>query len=72
MAGAGKSSKTGGSAKGRQHIAHKGKYLRQWGRTAKHKELAWKKHLAKHPKDEAAKKNIALARPKLTSYKGMT
>jgi len=57
------------SHKGRQHIARKGKYLRQWTRTAKNKRKAWATHLKNHPKDKLAVNNIKLAGDKLTSYK---
>lgn len=63
------SSKSGSSAKGRQHANHKGKYLKQWTRSSKNKEKAWKAHLANHPNDKMAKESIAIARPKLTTYK---
>lgn len=59
----------GSSAKGRQHANHKGKYLKQLGRTAKNKEKAWKLHLANHPNDKRAATSIAIAKPKLTAYK---
>jgi hypothetical protein len=38
------------------------KYLRQFDRTYRNKEKAWKKHLKKYPKDERAKEQITKAR----------
>lgn len=49
-----KKQKIGGSSKkGRQNMVNKstGKYVRQAKRTEKHKQVAWKKHLEKHPND---------------------
>ena len=53
-----KSHKTAGSKKGRQNVAHKGKYLRQFDRTARNKARARKKHLKNHPNDVMARKLI--------------
>ena len=50
--------KSAGSKKGRQHVAHQGKYLRQFDRTAKNKVVARKKHLKKHPNDVMARELI--------------
>ena len=50
--------KTAGSKKGRQHVAHKGKYLRQFDRTARNKIKARKAHLKKHPNDLMARELI--------------
>jgi len=52
----------GGSKKGRQHGTHERKYSRQFDRTAKNKENAWSRHLAKHPKDLQAREQIKKAR----------
>lgn len=49
---------SGKSAKGRQHVARQRKYQKQFERTAKNKERAWKKHLANHPKDLQAREQI--------------
>ena len=59
----------GSSAKGRQHANHKGKYLRQWGRTYKNKEKAWARHMADNPKDTKAKADITVARTKIKAFK---
>mgnify|MGYP003394115359 CR=1 FL=1 len=53
-----KRSKAAGSKKGRQSMAHKGKYQKQFYRTAENKEKARKKHLEKHPNDLMAKAKI--------------
>jgi hypothetical protein len=53
-----KKSKTAGSKKGRQHDRHKMKCMRQFDRTSKNKNKAWKLHLKNHPNDVVAKKNI--------------
>lgn len=50
--------KAAGSKKGRQHVAHQRKYLKQFDRTAKNKARARKRHLEKHPNDLMAKKLI--------------
>ena len=50
--------KSAGSKKGRQHVAHQGKYKRQFDRTARNKTKARKEHLEKHPNDLIAKKPI--------------
>ena len=51
--------KVGGSSKkGRQHVAHARKYLKQMDRTASNKNKAWKLHLKNHPNDVVAQKNI--------------
>lgn len=59
---------SGASKKGRQHVNHAKKYLRQWTRVAKNKAKAWAKHLAGHPKDEVAKKNIGIAKDKIRKF----
>lgn len=51
-----------GSKKGRQHTAHKGKYQKQFYRTAKNKENTWSKHLSNHPNDEQARTQIKKAK----------
>jgi len=61
-------SQSGKSAKGRQHVANARKYLQQWTRTAKHKVKAWAKHLANHPNDEVAKRNIGIAKDKVKKF----
>lgn len=48
----------GGSKKGRRHSAHQVKYQKQKTRTARNKEIAWRKHLEKHPNDLAAQQNL--------------
>ena len=50
--------KSAGSKKGRQHVVHQGKYLRQFDRTARNKAKARGKHLEKHPKDLVARELI--------------
>ena len=51
--------KVGGSSKkGRQHVVHQRKCLRQFERTSKNKRGAWKLHLKNHPNDKVAIKNI--------------
>ena len=50
--------KSAGSKKGRQSVAHKGRYLRQFDRTAKNKEKARNRHIKEHPNDLMAKKLI--------------
>jgi hypothetical protein len=55
-------SKGGASKKGRQHVAHERKYQKQFTRTAKNKENAWSRHLAKHPKDLRAREQIKKVR----------
>ena len=54
--------KTAGSTKDRQHSKHQGKYLRQFDKTAKNKEIAWGKHRTRHPNDLQAKEQIKKAR----------
>jgi len=73
MPSATKSKIGGASKKGRQHVAHQRKCLRQWERTAKNKLKAWRKHLDKHPNDARAKENIGRAKDNLkTLGKGAT
>jgi len=48
--------------KARRQMTNRNKYLRQWARTAKNKEAAWKKHLANHPNDIQAKLAIEVTR----------
>ena len=50
--------KSAGSKKGRQSVAHKGKYLKQFDRTARNKAKARERHLEGHPKDLMARKLI--------------
>jgi len=48
----------GASKKDRQHVHHAHKCLRQFDRTSKNKDKAWKAHLANHPNDKVAAANI--------------
>lgn len=57
-----RSSIGGSSKKGRQHVAHERKYVKQKDRTAKNKERAWKRHLKNHPNDMRAKEDIKRVR----------
>ena len=50
--------KSAGSKKGRQHVAHQGKYQKQFDRTARNKAKARKEHLRKHPNDLMARELI--------------
>jgi hypothetical protein len=56
---------SGKSHKGRQHVNHAKKYLRQWMKTSKNKAKAWAKHLRNHPNDKDAQKNIGVAKEKV-------
>lgn len=58
-------SKGGSSKKGRQHGAHSKKYLKQWEKTARNKENAWKRHLEKYSNDKKAKEDIKKAKETL-------
>jgi hypothetical protein len=57
-----KSASGGGSKKGRQHVAHQKKCLKQKDRTRKNKEKAWKSHLENHPNDLKNREDIKKAR----------
>ena len=60
-----RSAKSGGSKKGRQHMAHARKSQRQWARTAANKEANWVLHEVKHPNDIKAKEAIKEAKKTL-------
>lgn len=53
-----KSHKVAGSKKGRQTVTQKGKYMKQFDRTARNKARARVKHLKKHPNDLKARELI--------------
>lgn len=46
----------------------KAKYLKQFDRTYRNKEKAWKKHLKKYPNDERAKEQITEARENMRKF----
>lgn len=54
-------SKSGKSAKGRQHSAHQQKYARQRIRTTRNKRKARAAHLKNHPHDVCARRDIEIA-----------
>lgn len=56
--------KTVVTSKGR----NKAKYAKQFDRTYRNKEKAWKKHIKKYPNDAAAKEQIRASRESMRKF----